>query len=816
MRAAWAADVEPSAFVDGWQFRPKLNRFAELRRTGDDWIPVVLPHDAIIGLPRDPAGSAAVGFWPGGVWQYRRRITAPAPDRVVLLGFEAVYRDAMVSVNGTVAARRPNGYVPFLVRIDHLLDPGDDNEVVVECRAHDDSRWYSGAGIHRPVWWWEGPPVHVPPDGLLVRTVELDADGAVLDVEVTVVNGSARPAAVVCGVEIRDPGGALVATGSAPVSLDAGDRLTVRRRLSVPSPQCWHPDHPVLHTAVVTLTGDDGAPLDRASCTVGIRTLSLDPQRGLRINGEPVLLRGACIHHDNGPLGAAAVDRAEERRVELLRSAGFNAVRSAHNPASRALLEACDRLGMLVMDEAFDMWTQAKHEDDYALRFAEWWDADLTALTRRAVNHPSVVLVSTGNEIPDGAHAAGRRLGRLLAERVRAVDPGRYVTQAITGLLIGPAAHARIGALLAAPVDDDTGVNTLATRIADALLTVARDPAVTVALAEPASYLDVVGYNYMQSRMRDDAVAEPQRVVVATESHPTAMAEVWAEVTALPNVIGEFTWVGWDYLGEVGVGRTERTDDPDSGMGDFQGPFPWRAAGCADLDLVGDRRPQSYCREVVFGLAAGPFCFVESPWVRDVPVAHSGPWSWADVERSWTWPGADGRPVTLEVYADADEVSASVDGEPLGSARVEGFRARIDAVYRPGRLEVVAHRGGVEVGRDVLVTAAEPAALRLTVDRGGIRADPADLAFVTIEVVDGAGTLHPHADRAVTVTVTGPAVLAGVASGNPCADESFTGPVVTPFGGRALAVVRPTGPGAVTLTVRSAGLPDATADLEVR
>lgn len=807
--------MERSAFVTGWQFREKLNRFAELRRTADDWTDVVLPHDAVIGRERDPEGSAAVGFWPGGVWQYRCRATASATDRVVLLGFEAVYRDAMVAVNGTVAARRPNGYVPFLVRIDHLLVPGDANEIVVECRAHDDSRWYSGAGIHRPVWWWEGPLVHVPPDGLLVRTVELDADGAVLDVEVTVVNGSARPAEVACGVEIRDPDGVVVATGSAPVSLDAGDRLTVRRRLAVPSPRRWHPDHPALHAAVVTLTGADGAPLDAATCTFGIRTLSLDPQRGLRINGEPVLLRGACIHHDNGPLGAAAIDRAEERRVELLRAAGFNALRSAHNPASRALLEACDRLGMLVMDEAFDMWTQAKHEDDYALRFAEWWDADLTALTRRAVNHPSVVLISTGNEIPDGAQAAGRRLGRLLAERVREIDPGRYVTQGITGLLIGPAAHARIGALLAEPADE-VGVNTLATRIADALLTVARDPAVTEALAEPASYLDVVGYNYMQSRLRDDAVAEPQRVVVATESHPTAMAEVWAEVMALPNVIGEFTWVGWDYLGEVGVGRTERADDAAAGMGDFQGPFPWRSAGCADLDLTGHRRPQSSCREVVFGLAAGPFCFVESPWVHGVPVTHSGPWSWSDVERSWTWPGAEGRPVTLEVYADADEVEAVVDGASVGSAAVQGVRARIATTYRPGTLEVIARRDGVEVGRDAIVTAGAVAGLRVAVDRAVIAADPADLAYVTIELVDGVGTVHPSADRPVTVSVAGPAVLAGVASGDPCTDESFVGPGVTTSGGRALALVRPSGPGSVTVTVSADGLPTAGVEVVAR
>ena len=803
--------MERFPFVEGWEVRPKATGPSEAIVIGYEWQPVTLPHDAVVGLARDPAGSSATAYYPGGMWQYRRIVDGVAPGRSVVLEFEGVYRDAVVLVNGTVAATRPNGYVTFLVAIDHLLDPVGPNEILVECRAHDDSRWYSGAGIHRPVWWWEGPRVHVAPDGLLVRTVEIDDDGAVLDVEVTVDNVSADPATVACTVEVVGADGTVLASQGAPVTTFAGDRLVVRRRLFVASPQRWSPGDPTLHRAVVSLHDGSGAVLDAASCTFGIRTLTLDPQRGLRINGEPVLLRGACIHHDNGPLGAVAIDRAEERRIELLHAAGFNAVRSSHNPASRALLEACDRLGVLVMDEAFDVWTQSKREDDYALRFAEWWDADLTMLTRRAVNHPSVMLISTGNEIGDGAQASGRRLGRLLAERVRAIDPGRYVTQAITARQVDPDAPAAIGRHIAERRAADGGTTPLADLIAEALLAVARDPGVSAALAEPASYLDVIGYNYMQSRLRDDAAAEPQRVVVASESHPTAMAEVWADVEVLPNVIGEFTWAGWDYLGEVGVGRTEWDGDPGAGTAGFTAHFPWRSAWCADLDVTGRRRPQSYCREVVFGLATGPFCFVAPPDRRDRAVVHSSPWGWSPVERSWTWPGHDGAPVDLEVYAAADEVEFRLDGELLGRASVETHRARFTTTYHPGVLEAVAFRAGSEVGRDVLRTAADEVRLRVTADRVAIAADPFDLAYVTIELVDAADVVHPATDRSVSVVVDGPGVLAGLASGHPCTDEPFTGSTVTTDRGHALAVVRPTGVGTVAVTVRAAGLPDATA-----
>ena len=355
---------------------------------------------------------------------------------MITLEFEGVYRDAVVSVNGTVAAHRPYGYSNFFVPIDHLLRRDGENEVRVEVRAGDDSRWYSGAGIYRNVWLLSAGPVFLVPDGLQVRTPEIDANGAIVTVAAEVRNRSLASSQAALAVELVDADGAVVARSETPVTTFPGDTITARTRLHVVGARRWGPDDPYLYTCRATLVDGDDV-VDEESTTFGIRSLAVDPERGLRINGEPVLLRGACVHHDNGVLGAATIDRADERRVERLHVAGYNAIRSAHNPMSKAMLRACDRLGMLVMDETFDMWLQTKSEDDYALRFADWWEADVEAMVRKDINHPSVILYSIGNEVPDGSTAVGVQVGRALAEKVRDLDDTRFVTQAVTGMLVG-------------------------------------------------------------------------------------------------------------------------------------------------------------------------------------------------------------------------------------------------------------------------------------------------------------------------------------------------------------------------------------------
>ena len=399
-----------SPLNDGWTVRPKTNRFTEMMVRPPRPDPVTLPHDALITAERSPSGDASSGYFPSGTWEYQRTLQLPLEDAgsSVSLEFEGIYRDASVYVNDSFAAHRPGGYSDFVVALDHLVRFGEANELRVEARTHEDSRWYPGAGIYRSVWLLQAGPLHLAPGTLQVLTPEIDDEVTAVAVAVDVRNRSMTTSDALLRTELLDGDESVVAWDESTVTVDPGENVTARRRLYVSAPCRWGPDQPYLYTCRTTLLVD-GRVIDKESTTFGIRSLSADPVRGLCINGEPVLLRGACVHHDNGLLGAATIDRAEERRVELLKAAGFNAIRSAHNPLSKPMLAACDRLGVLVMDEAFDMWEEPKSEDDYALRFPDWWEADVEAMVRKDINHPSVILYSIGNEIPEAGRPHGAR-----------------------------------------------------------------------------------------------------------------------------------------------------------------------------------------------------------------------------------------------------------------------------------------------------------------------------------------------------------------------------------------------------------------------
>ena len=819
-------------FNDGWTVGTKSNSFAEMiAGSGSAPLQVTLPHDAMITTERSPAGRAATAYFPAGSWEYKKSFELSPSDagNAVFLEFEGVYRDALVRVNDAMVAHRPGGYSDFTVQVDHLLRFGAPNEVKVEARAHDDSRWYSGAGIYRSVSLLQAGRVHLVPGGLRLVTPALNDDVAMVAVSAEVRNQSVGTSNAVIRLEILDADGGCVATAEAPVTTVPGDVLTARQRLCVPAPYRWGPDDPYLYTCRASLLEGDRV-VDEESTTFGIRTLTADPTRGLRINGESVLLRGACIHHDNGPLGAATIDRAEERRVELLKEAGFNAIRSAHNPLSKPILAACDRLGMLVMDETFDMWTQPKSEHDYALRFPDWWEADVEAMVRKDFNHPSVIMYSIGNEIPEAGTPMGARVGRALAEKIRSLDATRFVTEGISGLLVGGAelfvqlAASRDGAEQnpeekAQDPDEGTGVNTAMTQIADRLNALMTAPVVAENSAQTASYLDVVGYNYMESRFGMDGELYPNRVIVGSETHPAAIDTGWAAVRRHAHVIGDFTWTGWDYLGEAGIGRTVYGQPGSApGIQSFLGEYPWRTAWCGDIDITGYRRPQSFYREIVFGLRADPYLAVQRPEHHGEAGAGT-PWSWTDVVSSWSWAGHEGAPVTVEVYADADEVELFVNGRSLGRQPTGGahrYRAAFETTYEPGLLEAVAWRDGTERGRMAVCSAKDEVLLDAHVDRPVIAADPQDLAFVTLGLVDGDGTLHVVCDRRVQVQVEGPGVLQALGSANPATEEGFAGPSCTTFDGRALAIVRPTGEGRITLRATAEGCEPQRVEIDAR
>jgi beta-galactosidase len=797
------------SFNDGWEFRSRVSPFAELGGASVPYRRVALPHDAMIGQERAaPDGRAvgdggASGYFPGGAFEYRK--TFPAPEeyrgRRVLVEFEGVYRDAMVYVNGDYAGQRPYGYSLFRIDAGRFLRFGEDNEIRVEARAYQDSRWYTGAGIYRDTWLLTGGLVRIGPDGVRVTTPDTDTERAVVEVATTVENDSIAIRTPRIVTEIRDAAGSVVAAGASQVSLLPGEPATARQRLYVRGPALWSPDSPALYAVQVTLTDEDGE-ADTETVSFGIRSLRLDPERGLRVNGETVKLRGACVHHDNGVLGAATFARAEERRVQILRDAGFNAIRMSHHPMSKAMLDACDRLGVLVMDEAFDMWTGAKSDFDYSLDFPRWWERDLEAMVAKDVNHPSVILYSIGNEIPETGSPAGAAWGRKLAEKVRALDGTRYVTNAVNGMV------AVLGDLAAmrSQASEGAGVNTMMADASEALNALGSSGLVSRRTAESFSVLDIAGVNYAEARYALDRDLFPNRIVVGSETFPTRIDGNWRLVRQYGNVIGDFTWTGWDYLGEAGIGRPQYAA-ADGTRPSFTGPYPYLLAGCGDIDITGHRRPASYYRQIVFGLRARPYLAVQRPEHHGETFTGS-PWAWSDSISSWTWPGSAGAPVTVEVYSDADEVELLVNGRSLGRKPAgdgHRFRAEFEAVYEPGELLAVAYTGGAETGRHALRSADGPLLLRAEADRQLISAGAGDLAYVTLTLTDPAGTCCTGSDRPVRAEVTGRGVLLGFGSANPSTEERFDATERRTYDGRALAVLRPTGPGKIRLIASAPG-----------
>lgn len=777
---------------------------------------VTLPHDAMREFERsaDAPSHEHSGYYPGGAVEYTHTLEVDDANTVHTLIFDGVYRDAMVFVNDEFAAQWPGGYSRFAVSLDPFVRFDAPNTIRVEARAHRDSRWYSGLGIHRNVSLATGPLVHIALDGVRVSTPDIDDDGALVLVETTVVNDSRHTRTVTTLTVLRDPDGAVVATGRSPITLLAGESGVVRERLWVEAPQRWSLENPALYRAGVTVTDEHDEDSDAAS--FGIRSLRLDARHGLRINGESVKLRGACIHHDNGIIGARAIARAEERRIRILKEAGFNAIRSAHNPLSPETLDACDRVGMLVMDESFDMWAEAKSPFDYSLSFPEWWERDIESLVAKDFNHPSVIFYSIGNEIPETGRPHGSRLGRLIADKVHALDPTRFTTNSINGLVSVIKELPPMGGNAGAE-DGPRDINETMADAGEMMTSVVGSDLVTERTEESFAVVDAAGLNYGDSRYESDAVAFPNRVIIGTETFATRLHLAWPLIEANDHVIGEFTWTGWDYLGEAGIGRVDYVE-PGSGegFGGTSGPFPWQLAWCGDIDITGLRRPASYFREIVYGRRSAPYIAVRRPRT-DGLVPAGGPWSWSDTVSSWSWATPVGTPVTVEVYSAADTVELLLNGVSVGTAPAgvdHRFTAMFTVPFAPGELAAVSSIDGVETARTALTSAVGEVTLRAEVDRDTIRAALDDLAYVSVSLTDADGTVWPDRDVLVEVTIDGPGEVLGVGSANPRTTESFLTGRTTTFDGRAQAIIRPTGAGEITVTVTSEGC--ATQTLVVR
>lgn len=775
---------------DNWKFWEEVNAFSLVWNVPEDARVLTLPHDAMrerVPRPDSPNGGDT-GYRDGGNYVYVKQFFAPEAwrDRLTFVKFDGIYCNAMVYLNGQLVVQRPYGYSPFLVPLNDCLCCGGENElrVLVKNNAMPNSRWYSGSGIYRDVYLLQADPLHIEDEGVQVCTDYAEKDYAALTVSVAVQNSDFRPRSVNVAVTVFDPAGEEAACLTLPLTVKGHTAEKIGGQLTVSAPQLWSAETPHLYRCEVALL-EAGTAVDCAETSFGIRTLRLDSRRGLQVNGESVKLRGACIHHDNGLLGAVSLDGAEERRVRILKEAGFNAVRMAHNPASPALLRACDKLGMYVMDEAFDMWSRPKKDNDYALVMDKWWREDITAMVRRGFNHPCILFYSLGNEIPEVGTAQGAALGREMARLVKTLDPKRYAMVSINGVFASgdrvPQIMSDVLSAAAARGDDVGNVNDFMTAMDTHMDDIVRHPLVSERIDAAAVGMDLVGYNYMAARYEEDAQTYPHRVVVGSETYPPQIGRNWALVKKLSSVIGDFTWTGWDYIGEAGVGIPAYR----FGEGGFGAQYPCQLAYCGDIDITGVRRPASYLRQIVFGLRKDPYITVQDP-------AHYGekliktPWVLSDSDPRWNWRGYEEHPVVVEVYAAGTEVELLQDGVSLGRKPCgEGadYTARFETVYRPGTLEAVAYDGGEALGRTVLTSADKAAAFSLTCEEAGA------LLYVPITLQDAQGRVAGDDDCEITVTVTGGELL-GLGSGDPKSTYSYGGAVTNLFHGRALAILR--------------------------
>ncbi len=763
------------------------------------WRTLNLPHDWAIEGPfqQELPGETGKLPWTGVGW-YRKHFSTPPTDRDrrVSLDLDGAMAYSAVWLNGHFVGGWPYGYSSFRLDLTPYLQPGADNVLAIRLDNPPlSSRWYPGAGIYRNVWLVKTAPVHVAHWGTFVTTPIITPDAATIDVKVTVQNDSTVTPTVQLSTAIfaLDAAGAktgsALATSTPPASAKIGanrDAL-VAQTLTLPQPKLWSIKTPSRYVAVTTIT-QDGNVLDVYETPFGVRTIAFTADHGFLLNGERVMIQGVCDHHDLGALGSALNVRALERQLEILRSMGCNAIRTSHNPPAPELLDLADRMGFVVMDEAFDCWARQKKPGDYHLLFSDWHEADLRALIRRDRNHPSVVLWSIGNEIGETGQPDGWKLAAHLAGIVREEDRTRFVSAACNSTAAGY-----------------NGVQTV---------------------------LDVLGYNYKPTEYPKFRASAPQIPLFGSETSSCVSSRgeyffpvsddkskgladfqvssydlsaprwAWSPDTEFkgldqaPFVAGEFVWTGFDYLGEP----TPYNSDT-SNLLNFSDPAQQEKMAKELAELKKIKVPSRSSYFGIIDLAGFPkdrFYLYQARWRPELPMAHLLP--------HWNWPERVGQITPVHVYTSGDEAELFLNGQSLGRKKRAALEYRLrwdDVQYAPGEIKVIAYKNGAPWAEDTIKTTAAAAKLTLAPDRAKLRADGDDLSFITVAIADQAGLTVPRTKNLVRFSLTGPGEIIATDNGDATSFESFQSKERRAFNGLALVIVR-TKPGAAgTITVRA-------------
>lgn len=773
-------------FDSGWKFyRGDIQGAEKVKFDDNSWRSIDLPHDwsvedldhpvpgKVIGpFSKESPGGTSTGYVMGGTGWYRKIFSLPDErGKIVFLNFDGVYMDCDIWINGKHAGSHPYGYTAFNLDITKFLNaPGSQNVIAVRVRNEGkNSRWYSGSGIYRHVWLISVQPVHVAPWGVFVSTQHVSDRKAMVRVVTNVENSDTKAADVRIRTRILDPEGQAVTSGESASRSISVRPVEISQDIAIASPRLWSLEKPELYTAEIEII-TKGTTTDKIKVPFGIRTIHFDATTGFTLNGENILLKGGCMHQDNVVLGSATIDRAEERRVELMKAYGFNAIRTSHNPPSRQFLDACDRIGILVIDEAFDQWERPKNPMDYHRFFRDWWQHDIQSMVMRDRNHPSVIIWSIGNEINERADTSGLLLTKQLSDEVHRLDPTRPVTAALCHFW------------------DHKGRPWSDT-------------------APAFELLDIGGYNYQYLLYDSDHAEFPGRIMMGTESVAKDAFDNWKHVEDDPWVIGDFVWTAMDYMGETGIGNSRLNDNPDSS---FTRTWPWFNAYCGDIDLTGFKKPQLFYRDVIWRNSKLEMA-VHAP-IPEGKREIVSYWGWPEEWQSWNWKGNEGKLMDVRVFTRCPKVRLELNGKIIGEKEVSDSTkliATFKVPYQPGVLKAVGLEHRIEVVTKTLTTTGAPRQIKLTADRQMIRADRNDLSYVKIEIIDEFGNVIPDASIPVRLLLSGEGEIAGV--GNACPDcmASFKKPGVTTFRGAALVILRPVignKKGTITLTAEAEGL----------
>ncbi|MBE6978845.1 MAG: glycoside hydrolase family 2 protein [Ruminococcaceae bacterium] len=765
---------------------------------------VHLPHDYMIETDVTPKAKNGVngGCYEGSIVSYTKMLDIPADweGQRVLIRFDGCAGLAKIVANGHVAGHHHYGYTPFDVDITRFLTFGKQNRltVTVGTDAGPNSRWYPGTGLYRHVQLLHAPKVHLAVEGVYAHVDHMVNGDAFVTVETTVENHTGEDVyRWVSLTASAEDGQAPAAEGRIRVFVPAGETAVCRTTLCFENAEIWDIDDPRLYTIRAELT-DGNEITDAAETIFGVREITVDARNGFRLNGRSIKLKGGCIHSDNGILGAASFYDSEYRKVKLHKDNGFNALRFAHNPVSSEMLEACDRLGMLVFDEAFDTWNMPKNFYDFSQFFEKEGMVELEAFIKRDRNHPCVAIWSIGNELPEqGGLSDGYKTSAALAAKVRDLDATRPVAGALCSFFNGlddEDCGKFWQSLMQSAMKSGGSISNLDS---DYGRSIWND--YTEAFAAP---WDIVGYNYLNYHYEEAGKLFPNRVILATESKPREIEAYWADVEKYPYLIGDFEWTSHDYLGEAGIGKVvhvEKEQVQQAAQMMSYSQYPWRLANCGDFDLCGFPKPQLAFKRIVWG-SEETYIAVKDP-LHYGKVELVGRYGWTDCAHSWTWPIEPGSPIEVEVYSSADEVELLLNGKSLGKEMARNT-AKFSLTYEPGVLEAISYTDGKEVSRDKLETYGKPVGLKLTPDKTVLTADGDSLCFVKVEAVDKNGNPVPYVEAKTTVKAEGAAQLVAFGTGRGCTEENYTKGEITLYKGTALAILRSgTEAGIATLTV---------------